>query len=155
MPNQRRHDYYVQSIHGNTVKVLKPAPDRLVLVPDKKSKAIQRKNREKARYMNPGYVLFLVCALALMMWPISTYLGLQSDVTNSIKEISRLERELNSIRLTNDENYSRITNNVDLDYIRRVAIQELGMTYAKEGQIIDFTGNKSDYVRQLNPLPQE
>jgi cell division protein FtsB len=155
MPNRRTPDYYVQSIHGNTVKVLRPAPDRLVLIPDKKSKAIQRKNRDKARYMNLGYVFFLVCALAVMMLPISIYIGLQADVTNSIKEISRLERELNSLKLENDENYSRITNNVDLDYIRRVAIQELGMTYAREGQIIDFSSNQSDYVRQLNPLPTD
>jgi hypothetical protein len=102
--------------------------------------------------MNHGYVIFLVCALALMMLPISDYLGLQADVTTSTKEISRLERELNSIRLVNDENYNRIINNVDLDYIRRVAITELGMTYATEGQIIDFAGNKNDYVRQINPL---
>jgi hypothetical protein len=41
-----------------------------------------------------------------------------------------------------------------LEYLRQVAIQELGMVYAKEGQIIDFVSNKSDYVRQFNPLPE-
>jgi cytochrome c biogenesis factor len=155
MRAQERKKYYTESISGNTVRKLKPAPGRIALVPAKENKQSirHRKNLDKARYMNLGYVLFLVGALMVTAITLSTYIGLQSDITNSVKQIARLERELNNIKLANDENYSRITNNIDLDHIRRVAIQELGMTYAKEGQIIAFAGNKSDYVRQLNSLP--
>ncbi|MCL2717579.1 MAG: cell division protein FtsL [Lachnospiraceae bacterium] len=156
----RKNTYYADSIHGstsriidgNTARKLKPAPRRIAVVPKKKSTR-HLKNRDKARYMNLGYVLFLVCALLISAFTLSNYIGLQSDITTSIKQIARLERELNNLRLANEENHSRITNNVDLDYIRQVAIQELGMIYAKEGQVIDFAGNNTDFVRQLNPLP--
>ena len=82
------------------------------------------------------------------------YIGLQSDITNSIKNISRLESQLNSLKLDNDEEYSRITNSVDLDEVKRVAIQELGMKYAEEGQIVTITGGGSDYMRQVADIPQ-
>lgn len=82
------------------------------------------------------------------------YLTLQSDITNSIKHISALESQLNEMKLDNDENYSRITSNVDLEEVKRVAIQELGMQYAKEGQIITFSGEGSDYVRQTGDIPE-
>ncbi len=57
------------------------------------------------------------------------------------------------MRLTNDENYSRITSSVNLEEVRRIAIQELGMRYAEEGQIITFNGEGSDYVRQTGDIP--
>ena len=75
------------------------------------------------------------------------------DITNSVKHIAALESELNQLRRDNDENYSRITSNVDLEEVKRVAIQELGMTYAREGQIVIFNGEGSDYVRQTGDIP--
>ena len=151
----RKYTYHIEEVRGNTVRKIQPDKpshrdaDRLKPVPSIR----HLKNRDKARYMNLGYVLFLVCALLISAFTLTTYLSLQSEITTSIKHIARMERELNNLRLANDENHSRIINNVDLDHIRRVAIQELGMVYAKEGQIIDFAGNRGDYVRQLNPLP--
>lgn len=44
--------------------------------------------------------------------------------------------------------------NVDLDEIKRIAIGELGMKYAKEGQVITYSGEGSDYVRQYGDIPE-
>ena len=41
----------------------------------------------------------------------------------------------------------------DLEEVKRIAIQELGMYYAQEGQIISFNGEGSDYVRQTGDIP--
>ena len=57
------------------------------------------------------------------------------------------------MKLDNDETYSRISSNVNLEEVRRIAIQELGMQYADEGQIIIFDGEDSDYVRQTGEIP--
>lgn len=70
-----------------------------------------------------------------------------------MEHISRLESELNELKLSNDEEYSRITSSVDLEEIRRIAIGELGMRYAKEGQIIGYSTEGSDYVRQFSDIP--
>ena len=137
---------------GTAAKKLKLAPGRKI-APPKKQSVRHLKNRDRAKYMDWKYVLFLFCALMISGLTLSTYISLQSDITASVKHIARLERELNNLRLANEENHSRIVNNVDLDYIRRVAITELGMVYATEGQIVKFAGNTGDYVRQLNPLP--
>lgn len=108
--------------------------------------------REHAR-MNIGYVLFLAVAMVAAGMILTMYLSLQSDITNSIKNISRQEKILNDLRLDNDENYSRITSSINLDEVKRIAIQELGMGYAQEGQIITFNGESSDYVRQTGEIP--
>lgn len=50
----------------------------------------------------------------------------------------------------NDEEYSRITSNINLEEIKRIAIGELGMTYATEGQVIPYESNSNDYMRQAD-----
>ena len=121
--------------------------------PVRKISHTTRKNRDRALHMNIGYVLFLVTAMVAAGIILTGYLTLQSDITNSIKHISALESRLNSIKLDNDENYSRINGNVNLEEVRRIAIQELGMQYADEGQIVTFDGEDSDYVRQTGKIP--
>lgn len=115
-------------------------------------RVIEGKRREKRLSMLKEGIFLAISVLVLML-TVSYYLSLQSDITNSMKHIARQEKELNKLRLDNDEKYSRITGNVNLEEIRRVAIQELGMRYADEGQIIYFDGEGSDYVRQTGVMP--
>ncbi len=135
------------------------AARKLQTVPQQEQRPIRkishttRKNRERALHMNIGYVLFLAAAMVAAGVILTGYLKLQSDITNSIKHIAILESELNQLKLDNDENYSRITSNVNLEEVRRIAICELGMQYAEEGQIVAFDGEDSDYVRQTGKIP--
>lgn len=138
-------------IQGNTVR--KPDIKRQLQEPVKKVNHATRKNRERAFYMNFTYVLFLVSALLVVGVVLVGYIRLQSDITNTVKHISALESELNDLKLSNDEEYSRITSSVDLEEIKRIAIGELGMRYAQEGQIITYSKNGSDYVRQFADIP--
>lgn len=121
--------------------------------PKKKQSNAARKNREKAEHMSLGYVLFLSIALLATGCILVGYIRLQSDITNSIKHIASLESELNDLKLENDEEYNRITSSIDLEEVRRIAIQELGMKYAEEGQIVVFESENNDYVKQMAPIP--
>lgn len=122
--------------------------------PKKKLSNTARKNREKAEHMSAGYVLFLSLALVATGWILVGYIRLQSDITHSIESISKLESELNDLRLANDEEYNRITSSIDLEEVRRIAIQELGMQYAEEGQIVTYESENSDYVKQIAAIPE-
>ena len=145
----RQNAYYV---HGNTVRNIRPErrPDERQ---KKKVNNTVRRNRERAKHMSPGYVLFLGAALAATAVILVYYIGLQSDITNSVKHIATLERQLNALKVANEEDYSRITSAVDLEEIRRIAIQELGMQYAEEGQIVVFQSENNDYVKQIAAIP--
>lgn len=109
-----------------------------------------RKNRDKARHMNFGYLVFLAAALCTCGVILLNYIQLQSELTNKTKNVASLKSELNMLKMENDEKYNRITGNIDLEEIRRVAIGELGMTYAKEGQIVMYTSEGNDYMRKAS-----
>lgn len=72
----------------------------------------------------------------------------QSELTAKIAQASKMEKELNTMKLSNDEAYAQIQSNINLEEIRRIAIEELGMSYAEEGQIILYQENKKDYMHQ-------
>lgn len=123
--------------------------------PKKKPNHTARKNREKAVQMNFGYVVFLVGALALTAVVLIRYINLQSDITNSVKRVSRMESELHALRQDNDEYENRINSSVDLEEVKRIAICELGMKYASEGQIIRVAGGGDDYARKYAEIPKD
>ncbi len=138
-------------ISGNTARKLNVVKELETAVPKKLSNTT-RKNRDKALHMNFGYVLFLVVALVSAAVLLIGYVKLQSEITMCVKNIANLESELNSLRLSNEEEYNRTLSAVDLEEIRRIAISELGMRYAGEEQIINVSGEGSDYVRQLTQI---
>ncbi len=140
--NVRREAY----VYGNTVR--KTAPDRQA---ERQLRRVQR-NQAKARYMNFGYVVFLSIAIFVTALTLLGYVKMRSELTMSIKRVATLENQYNTLKLTNDENLARINGAVNLEDIKRIAIEELGMTYAKEGQVVVIDSEGSDYVRQLRDL---
>ena len=95
---------------------------------------------------------FLGLAVAVLAGSLVSYLKLQNDITTMVDDIAYYEQTLNNLTLANDDEYSKIVNAVDYDYIRKIAIEELGMVYASEDQIVSYERENSDYVRQLTSL---
>gem|GEM_PF-46929 len=109
-----------------------------------------RKNREKARHMSLGYVLFLVLAMCVAGYVLIHYIQLQADITEATERIASQQKELNTLRVNNDEELSRITSSIDMEEVKRVAIGELGMVYPQEGQVITYSNEGKDYVRKVD-----
>lgn len=109
-----------------------------------------RKNRDRARHMSLGYVVFLVLAMCVAGYVLIHYIQLQADITTATERIASQQKELNNLKVANDEELSRITSSVDMEEVKRVAIGELGMVYPQEGQIITYTNEGRDYVRKVD-----
>lgn len=147
-----RRTGYVQ---GSAVrKTLKPGRD------GRHIESIQPKTRrqreaEKVSYINVLYMVFLAAAACLVLISCIHYLQLQEQTTSKVKHIAQLEMQLEDMKKENDDNYTRIQTSVDLDYIKDVAINELGMVYAKADQVILYDGGTRDYVRQSGEIPKD
>lgn len=135
-------------IYGNTVR--KEEIQRQLQEPPRRPVQNEvRKNRDKARHMSMGYVLFLAAALVVAGLILVNYVQLQADLTNLTKLNATKISELSSLRLANDEAYNRVLSSIDLEEVKRIAIGELGMVYAEEGQIYHYTSEGNDYMRKI------
>ena len=113
-----------------------------------------RRNQEKALRMSKSYVVFLTMAVTVFGIFCGAYIKLQSDVTARMKKIASLESQVTDLKADNDEAYKRINTAVDLDAIKEKAINELGMFYATQDQIVYYSVDKTDYMNQYNEIPQ-
>ena len=147
-----REDY----VYGSAARRLQPRrqdepakPGREPVKHQSPQGASVRKNRARARYMTAGYVAFLAVALCAAAFVLVNYIQLQTELTNLTRSIASKEIEVNNLRMANDEEYNRILSSIDLEEIKRIAMGELGMVYAEEGQIILYGSTSSDYMRQV------
>ena len=149
--------YYETYVDGNTVRKIEAVPERT------KSRRVQYHNRavkrveetrEKALKVNIGYVLFLALATGLLLVGCVRYLQIQASVTATMKSINAKESELSDLKAENDAEYNRVMSSVDLESIRKTAMEELGMVYASEDQVVLYDSKSTDYVRQYQDVPK-
>jgi len=112
------------------------------------------RNREKTKKWNLRNVLFFAAIFAIMAFSMMVYISAESNYTVATNEVASLEKELNSLTLSNNEELQRIEASINLEEIKRIAVEELGMTYATDGQVVLISDEGSDYVRQMEELPQ-
>ena len=167
MQNQLR-DYHTQrpsKVDGNTVRRVEAEPDYRRQQRERQDKEEREnlrrrrraaaRNREKELRMSKSYVVFLTMAVTVFGVFCGTYIKLQSDVTARMKAIARLESQITDLKADNDEAYKRINTTIDLDGIRNTAINELGMFYATEDQIVYYSVDRNDYMNQYTEIPQK
>lgn len=157
--NSRR--YYVD---GNTVREINPEEERRQRRlrrerEEQRKKRIRRnaakRNREKALHMSKAYVVFLTACVIISAFAAGYYIQAQAQVTNRMHEVAALESQVTDIKTDNDARLKRIETSVDLDYIKDVAMNQLGMKYAQEGQIVYYTVDNSNYMNQYSDIPQK
>lgn len=84
-----------------------------------------------------------------------SYLKLQSSVTARLNHIESLEESIEKLKGDNDALLTRINTSVDLDYVYKVATEELGMVYANKDQVRLYNKTESEYVRQYEDIPEQ
>lgn len=153
-------DYYID---GNAVRRMEAVPDyrreRRERIEREKEEELRRRrraarrNQERALRMSKSYVAFLTMAVVVFGAFAGFYIHLQSDVTARLNTISSLESQIADLKADNDEAYKRINTAIDLDSVRNTAMNELGMSYARESQIIYYSVGEDDYMNQYSEIP--
>ena len=108
-----------------------------------------RRSREQVMHMNRRYAVFMAFLVVAMTLCLIGYIKLMSDISATNKKIASLESQLTEMKSSNNEVYNELTGNVDLEEIRRIAIDEFGMKYAEQDQIVIYSDTKGDSVRQI------
>ena len=153
----RNERYFVD---GNTVRKIQATPERMperekkvVKRPEKKQNKRIAKNASRARAFDLRYTTVLVVATLCLFASCVSMLNAQSRIAEQRKSIEVLETKLTTLAEANDETAKRLDSSVDLTHIYNVATKQLGMTYPKMGQIINYEESNPDYVKQYMDVP--
>ena len=159
MAANNRRPGYQPYIAGSTVRAAKPMERQIPQQRDIQRQLAMtravRRNQEKALYMDLPYVLMLtlaaICALSICV----SYLHIQSTIASRIHNIEGLEQRLEQLKSQNDALQTAINTDIDLDYVYKVATEELGMVYANRNQVLLYDKTESEYVRQYEDIPRQ
>lgn len=159
MAQTRRSHHTKSYVEGNTVRKLEPVqvPVRREQTTEKvRKKADHRvkRNQEKALQMDLPFVIALTMASICTLYLCVNYLHVQSSIATRIHNIERYEKELEVLKAENDALETSIVTYVDLDYVYKVATEELGMVHADRDQVITYNKTESEYVRQYDDIPK-
>jgi len=155
-----KQTYYV---NGSTVRKINAEPVRRERIDrtkieeqqqKKRRRNAARRNRERALHMSRGYVAFLTLCVGVIAFAAVALVQIQSQVTQRMEHIAALESQITDLKADNDARYKEIVTSVDLDYIKEVAINDLGMQYAAEDQIVYYSVENDNFMDQYSDIPE-
>lgn len=149
-------------VDGNVIRHVQAVPehrtDRRTKEQEQRRAEAQRRarrNREKALRMNVPYVSFLTAVSVATVFVCVNFLQLQSEGLSYRNQIASLESQLTELKLANDNAYEEAVSSINMEEVKKIAVNDLGMTYADEGQIITYSNQEGDYIRQYAEIPTE
>lgn len=120
----------------------------------RRQRAIASRNMERALVMDRGYVVFLTFAAIITCLTAIFYIKLQSDVTIHLNNIAALETSVNQLKLDNDATDKRLETAMQMDEVKEKAMDELGMTYPTQDQIVYYQIDGADFMSQYSEIPE-
>ena len=145
---EERKLYYID---GNTVRVKEAAPAR------REEQEIGVRVRTEERpvrvRVNVPYVLVLLAVTLLFGYLCFSYLKVNASINASMKHIANMEQQLAEARAENTVRENRLNAQMDLEEVFRIAVEDLGMVYPDENEVVEYTEQMREYVRQHEDVP--
>ena len=109
---------------------------------------------DKALAFNLRYTVFVVFSAVIMLGACIMMLNMEMQISDRQDNIVALENKIEEITNENDAKRVELENMYSLDQIRNIAMNDMGMVYAKKGQIIYYDSANEDYVKQHMDVPE-
>ncbi len=145
---------YRTELQGNAARALYTVPERREKT-DGPVEVPHRKHKKESDTLSIPYCIFLAAACVLTLTLGAYYLQQQALATSSQKKIASLESTLAEKKKENADELNRIETSINLEEIRDIAINELGMVYATQDNVVLYENISENYVSQYEDVPQE
>lgn len=172
MRELRYSDYYATyeqlkysgsyGVQGNNVLQLEPVHKEVKKKKKKPHLHIVEQKKPKRNLYNRAQVMQNRVTLAVTMIALVAvcmscirYLELQADVSGMADTIGKLEAQYVDLKTENDLTEVIVNSTIDYNNVIDVAMNELGMVYAGEDQVIEYDSTKMEVVKQLGDIPQK
>lgn len=160
MEKERVYKKYDTYVDGNTIRKTKTVPDerqeRIRREREEqraKRRKIAKRNQERELRMNRRHMIFLSTAVGVTCLVCVAYIQMQSQINARMNHVAALEKEIADLKTENDTTLKRINTSIDLNEIKKEAMEKMGMVYATEGQVSYYNIEDTDYMTQYEEIP--
>lgn len=158
MEEKNKRSYYSTNYYdGSAVRKLNTLPETRrereeIRRPEPKKVPKAKPRRNPA--INLVTFLMLTAAIGVTLYSAVDYLKVQTEITNLSKAVSSSEVELTKLTADNDAALSKIDTSLDLKEVFEIAVNELGMVFPNQNQVVTYESAVSEYVRQYDSVPE-
>ncbi|MCQ2536325.1 MAG: hypothetical protein MJ110_05075 [Lachnospiraceae bacterium] len=157
--DENYESYRINNLYmpGSTALKADPAP---IMTKEEYKRDLEEKNEYLAKRskmldirrsrLYTFYMVFVVAATVILM---SRYIDLQSAITIKLREIAKLETQIQELQADNDAIEKRLATQVPVITVKEQALSKLGMGYAKDSQIKHYSVDNVDFMSQYEELP--
>ncbi|MDO4620764.1 MAG: hypothetical protein Q4B09_09105 [Lachnospiraceae bacterium] len=147
--NRRSENYSTQyRVNGTSAYVPARVATGRTKIRRRQTSALIERNRARALQVGKTDVLLLSLVILACVGMCVFLINRKEEYTELNGLNRQLETQLLNLRGENDTLLESVNNSVDWNHVREVAIDELGMKYATEDQIVWYNSDESSYVRQ-------
>lgn len=100
-----------------------------------------------------GRLIRLVLVMIVASVVCTVFLQLNFQVQQKIYRVAVLQKEIDALRLSNEDAKKRLEDARDL-YIVREKAESLGMGYPKAGHVVYYSVEDTDYMFQTGDIPK-
>lgn len=146
---------YVQE--GNTLREVYDFPARQPKEKEHTSERVHKRTYyevEKAPRMSLKMTVLLAASVVLSVMSCIKYLNVQADINEVKNDITKLEKNIDVLSTKNASVAYEIDSYVDVEYVMKTAIEELGMVMADEEQVITYESTRNEYMEQYGDVPK-
>ncbi len=113
----------------------------------------QRRREKGSIRLTVSTLMLLVVGFAMVIGSVLLFIRTQNTLTMSRRQYATMSSKYEELKRSNDLYEERIISKVDMEEVVRIAEEDLGMQRATEGQIISYSGQIDDYVKQYSDVP--
>ncbi|MBQ9199028.1 MAG: hypothetical protein IJ141_02490 [Lachnospiraceae bacterium] len=158
MSERVRERYYID---GSTVRKIREVPEvveRPKRTPGTKAAPETRKKisakADRALAFDMRYTMFVMASVLIIIGACVLMLHMEASLNEKKSNINNMENELEALEDDNAALRLSLESMYSLDDIYDVATNELGMVYARKGQIVYYESANEDYVKQYQDIPE-
>ena len=140
---------------GNTIRLANEAEPVRIRLPRERTERQRQASRKVSRQKRMISVFLTGIAAVLLVALCITMLTIAGENNGLKTEISRLESQVSELKSQNDSRQYDLNSAVDLNYVVKVATEELGMIRSTSGQIRTYSTAESEYIQQVAEIPTE
>lgn len=140
---------------GNTIRLANEAEPVRIRLPRERTERQRQASRKVSRQKKMISVFLTGIAAVLLVALCITMLTIAGENNGLKTEISRLESQVSELKSQNDSRQYDLNSAVDLNYVVKVATEELGMIRSTSGQIRTYSTAESEYIQQVAEIPTE
>ena len=151
--------YYKKAymVDGTAARQLQVVPDHereQQQITEPQIKVLPRRTPQVSHGIDFLSMTLLVAAMAITLYLCYNYLQVQGNIVQLKRDVAVLDQELNTLLDENAALEQELNGQIDWDVVYLTAVNEFGMVYPNNNEVVTYESTKNGHVIQYRDIPE-